>query len=286
MAVTGIGLLAGLALGVSVVRRRPGRERGVHLRQLAVRRTCVRGLTMHARVSVDPVPRDRLPVILVHGLGMSSRYMIPLAQHLAPHVRVYAPDLPGFGRSEKPPRALDVSGLSDALAGWMRAAGLEGATLVGNSFGCQIIADLAVRRPGLVGRAVLQGPTMDPAARSVPQQVGRFLLSVPRDSLSLLPIEFLDYLRAGTGRAWRTFRYALRDRIEDRLPAMRIPVLVVRGSRDPIAPQRWAEEVTRLLPEGRLVVVTGAAHAVNYGSPSRFACAIRAFLESDEEGLG
>ena len=248
--------------------------------------TVVDGLRMHARVAQEAAFEGDPAVVLVHGLVVSGRYMVPTLQRLAPYYRVYAPDLPGFGRSEKPPRALDVSGLSDALAGWMRAAGLEGATLVGNSFGCQIIADLAVRRPGLVGRAVLQGPTMDPAARSVPQQVGRFLLSIPRDSLSLLPIEFLDYLRAGTGRAWRTFRYALQDRIEDRLPAMRIPVLVVRGSRDPIAPQRWAEEVTRLLPEGRLVVVSGAAHAVNYGSPSRFARAIRAFLESDEEGPG
>lgn len=49
---------------------------------------------MHARVSVDCVPDDRLPVILVHGLGLSSRYMIPLAKHLAPHLRVYAPGRP------------------------------------------------------------------------------------------------------------------------------------------------------------------------------------------------
>lgn len=244
------------------------------------------GLRVHARVAREAAFEDDPAVVLVHGLIVSGRYMVPTLQRLAPFYRVYAPDLPGFGGSEKPPRALDVSGLSDVLAGWMQAAGLEGATLVGNSFGCQIIADLAVRQPGLVGRAVLQGPTMDPAACSVPQQVGRFLLSVPRDSLSLVPIEFLDYLRAGHGRSWRTFRYALRDRIEDRLPAMRIPVLVVRGSRDPISPQRWAEEVTRLLPDGRLVVIPGAAHAVNYGSPSRFARAIRTCLESGEEDPG
>ncbi|WP_292510847.1 alpha/beta fold hydrolase, partial [Methylobacterium sp.] len=63
---------------------------------------------VYARVSINPVPDNRLPVILVHGLGMSSRYMIPLARHLAPHFRVYAPDLPGFGLSDKPHRALTV----------------------------------------------------------------------------------------------------------------------------------------------------------------------------------
>ena len=217
-------------------------------------------------------------VVLVHGLVVSSRYMVPTAERLAPNCRVFAPDLPGFGRSEKPPRVLDVAGLSDALSAWMGEVGLERAALVGNSFGCQIIADLAVRHPGRVERAVLQGPTMDPLGRSVPRQVGRFLIDAPREPLSLVPIELLDYLSAGTRRAWRTFRYALEDRIEEKLPHMRVPTLVVRGSRDPIAPQRWAEEATRLLPMGRLVVIPGSAHAMNYSSPLELTRVILPFL--------
>jgi 2-hydroxy-6-oxonona-2,4-dienedioate hydrolase len=74
-------------------------------------------------------------VVLVHGLVVSSRYMVPTAERLTSHCRVFAPDLPGFGRNEKPPRALDVAGLSDALSAWMGELGLERAALVGNSFG-------------------------------------------------------------------------------------------------------------------------------------------------------
>lgn len=217
-------------------------------------------------------------VVLVHGLVVSSRYMVPAAERLAPHRRVFAPDLPGFGRSEKPPRVLDVAGLSDALSAWMGEVGLERAALVGNSFGCQIIADLAVRHPGRVERAVLQGPTMDPLGRSVPRQVGRFLIDTSREPLSLLAIELLDYLSAGTRRSWRTFRYALEDRIEEKLPHMRVPTLVVLGSRDAIVPQRWAEEVARSLPMGRLVVIPGSAHAMNYSSPLELTRVVLPFL--------
>ena len=243
------------------------------------------GRRVHARVAGRAARgRDGPAVVMVHGLVVSGRYMLPTARLLAARSAVYVPDLPGFGLSEKPPRALNVSGLSDALAAWMRATGLERAALVGNSVGCQVIVDLAVRHPGLVGQAVLQGPTMDPAARSAVRQIGRLLLDTPREPPSLVPIELLDFLRAGAGRAWRTLRYALEDPIEDKLPRMGVPALVVRGSRDPIVPRRWAEEVARLLPEGRFVEIPGAAHAVNFGAPSRFARVIRAFL--DEEGPG
>jgi len=217
-------------------------------------------------------------------LVVSGRYMLPTLRHLAPSCKVYAPDLPGFGRSEKPPRVLDVAALSDALARWMGAVGLGSAALVGNSLGCQIVADLAARHPELVGWIVLQGPTMDPRARSVPRQMARILLDAPREPSSLLPIQLRDYLAAGPRRAWRTFVYALEDRIEDNLPRVEMPALVVRGSRDPICPQRWAEEVAGLLPRGRLVVVPGAAHTLNFGAPTEFAGLIRGFLDEGREG--
>jgi pimeloyl-ACP methyl ester carboxylesterase len=161
------------------------------------------------------------------------------------------------------------------------------AALVGNSIGCQVIADLAVRYPARVARAVLQGPTMDPKGRSFSRQVGRFLLDVPREPLSLVPIELLDHLSAGTRQAWHTFRYALEDRIEEKLPYMRVPTLVVCGSRDPIVPQRWAKEATRLLPMGQLSVISGAAHTANYGWAAEFARVTQTVLdEGNRSPLG
>jgi len=57
----------------------------------------------------------------------------------------------------------------------------------------------------------------------------------------------------------------------------------VRGSQDPICPQRWAEEVLQILPEGRLVILPGAAHAANFGAPAELVGAIREFLEEGKE---
>jgi 2-hydroxy-6-oxonona-2,4-dienedioate hydrolase len=107
--------------------------------------TVVAGTQMHARVSGTPA--DEPVVVLVHGLVVSARYMISAMKRLALRHRVYAPDLPGFGKSGKPTRAADVPGLSDALACWMRKLDLGRSALVGNSMGCKIIVALAVRHP-------------------------------------------------------------------------------------------------------------------------------------------
>jgi pimeloyl-ACP methyl ester carboxylesterase len=54
-------------------------------------------------------PNDATPVILLHGLAVSHRYLMPLAARLADHRPVHVVDLPGFGLSGDPGRVLDVA---------------------------------------------------------------------------------------------------------------------------------------------------------------------------------
>src|SRR4051794_17150643 len=103
------------------------------------------GLRMHALTSTNLPRWQETPVVLVHGLGVSSRYMVPIARHLAPDLQVFAPDLPGFGWSDKPGHVLTIRQLADALAAWMSAAGLRRAMFIGNSLGCEILVELALR---------------------------------------------------------------------------------------------------------------------------------------------
>ena len=239
----------------------------------------------HYRAPVNPSNRNLPPIILVHGLGVSSRYMMPTAERLAPHRTVYAPDLPGVGRSSKPSHPLNITELSDALARWMELLGIERAVLLGNSIGCQIIVELSLRRPELVEQLVLVSPTVDRRARSASRAFARLLLDIPHERWwSLGFIALVDYLRAGLGRTAHTFGYAIQDRIEERLPDVRQPVLVVRGSLDPVVPQRWAEELHERLPESRLVVIQKAAHAVNHNSPAELARVVLDFLKEKDEG--
>jgi pimeloyl-ACP methyl ester carboxylesterase len=218
-------------------------------------------------------------VVLVHGLGMSSRYMLPLLRELAAaEVTVHAPDLPGFGYSDRPDAALSVPGMADALAAWMEAMGIARAALVGNSLGCEVLVDLAARHPDRVDRLVLQGPTPDPDHASALRQVALFLVTGIFERWSIAWVAAVDYARAGIWRYARTFRHMGEYEMAQALPRIAAPALVVWGTRDYLVPRGWVERLARELPRGRLVVVPGAAHGMNYSHPRQLAAAILPFL--------
>lgn len=229
--------------------------------------TEVGGLRLHARRTTAEVPVGRLPLVLVHGVAVSSRNMAPTAEAFGPHLRTWSPDLPGHGRSDDADHVLSTEELAEALAGWMEASGLRPAALLGNSFGCQVAAEVAARHPQLVDRLVLQGPTTDPSARSYPRQIGRWARNGRYEGSTQSEVTMQDWREAGLRVLLGTFRHCVRHRIERTLPSIPVPTLVVRGAKDPIVPQRWAEQVTELLPDGRLEVLQGAAHTITNTRP-------------------
>lgn len=237
--------------------------------------------TIFSRASTALAPPGGPCLVLVHGFVVSSRYMVPAMRELAPYCRVHAPDLPGWGESTKPGRALSLTELADVLAHWVQEMGLGRPVFLGNSFGCQVIAELAVRHPDVPSGLILVGPTVDPSARSIFRQAARLALDLPRERPSLWLLELWDLVRMGLPRAVQTVRVMLDDRIEEKLPRIAVPTLILRGSRDPIVPHDWAEEATRLLPQGRLLLVPGAGHAANYSAPGRLAAAILPFIHGE-----
>ncbi len=238
----------------------------------------LKGVQVHTRIAGNVQGVTRPGMILVHGLGVSSRYLVPTAKLLADHYCVYIPDFPGFGRSGKPAQVLSLAELADVIAALMDAVKLERAVLLGNSFGCQIIAEFAMRHGERLSQAILVGPTMDRQARTSPQQIWRLLRDAFYEHPALPFIVLRDFWDAGPQRVWRTLQHALADAIEQKLPHMHVPTLVVRGVNDPFAPQPWVEEVTLRLPRSWLIVVGGVGHAINYTAPDKLARATHAFL--------
>jgi pimeloyl-ACP methyl ester carboxylesterase len=226
------------------------------------------GTRMHAAVRGEP---GRPSVVCVHGQGCSHRYFLPFARALSRRAEVVAPDLPGFGWTRGPRQALDVRGLSEALASWLRATGGGGSVLVANSAGCQIVVDLAVDSPDLLGPVVLNGPTVDPSARTWGRQAGRWILDGPLENPGLPLVLARDYLDCGPRRFAKTFSHILHDPVERKLGHVITPAVVVRGAWDPLVPAAWAGRVAAELPRGRLVEVPLSGHTLNWSRPRALA---------------
>lgn len=232
---------------------------------------------MHARIALPARTPLALPVVLVHGFGLSGAYFEPIMERLGTRFMVYAPDLPGHGKSDTPAEPLDVRRFADALVAWMDAMEVPRASIVGHSFGCQIAADAALRYPDRVARLVLIGPTVDPATRSTSQMIKQLLLGSIFERPSLSAVIAKDYMRMGA-RLLPEFRFMRFDPIEARLPDIAAPTMLVRGDKDPIASRRWLDEAAQLLDSRHIAVIEGAGHAAHHKQPARLVDAITPFL--------
>ena len=230
-------------------------------------------LAMHARVS-DDAPTSLPPIVLVHGYGIGSSYFIPLAARLRNDAHVYAPDLPGHGPSAHDVRPLNHRELADALTAWIEANELRGAVLVGHSFGSQIAAAVAARRPDLVSGLVLIAPVSDPTARSVVGQIVRALRGLIFERPGLAVWVALDFPRSGLRVLAAELRELIAHRIEDVLPRLTAPTRVVRGRWDQLVPQAWAELVARLAGAPAPTVIGRWSHAVHYDDPDAVASVV------------
>ena len=238
----------------------------------------VQGLRIHTRTSTA-VPDSTQAVVLVHGLGVSADYMLPTLTTLAVNFKVWAPELPGFGKTDRPSRVLDIRELADVLAEWVRVIDIPSAVFLGNSLGCQVIVDLAVRYPLLVDAVILVGPTVDTTGRSMIQQLWRGLRDLVHEPWSLWRILARDYLRTGTRRMYCTFRFALLDDVLKKSSAISAPTLIVRGGYDTIAPARWINELARMIPKASAATIPEGTHASNYSAPDELVGIVRGFLK-------
>ena len=225
-------------------------------------------------------PPDAPVMIHLHGFGLSGRYLLPTAERLRDEFHTLVPDLPGFGRSGKTAHPLDVPDLAHAAAKFLDDRHITSATLVGNSMGCPIVCEFAHLYPERLDRAVLVSPAggvhNQPFRRAL-QQLAR---DGTREPLGMMRVAAPDYLRFGVPSTVRMFRALTRYPALDRLLALKIPTLVVIGDRDPLmpSPARVREVASRTDNHVLVVIIEGAAHAINFSNPGELAHVIRQFM--------
>lgn len=221
-------------------------------------------------------PANGSVVVLVHGLGGRADDWQKLAPQLArAGYRVYLPDLPGYGESEKPANfSCSVSDEARIVTGFFDALGLKQVDLGGWSMGGWIVQLVAARHPDRIRRLML----FDSAGLYVkPDWDTRLFTPTSIEELDkfdalLMPTPphlpgFIaeDILRTSHEHAW-IIRRALdamltgRDTTDHLLPGLKMPVLIVWGEVDRITPLSEGETIHQLIPQSQLTVIPGCGH--------------------------
>lgn len=245
--------------------------------RLTPRIVTTKSLTSHVHTLSGP-PESGGPVfVLLHGIGMSHRYYRRLQLLLARHGDTHAIDLPGFGSTPRPDGQLSVADYAGHVAVTLEKMGASRVVLIGHSMGAQFATELAVQHPDLVSHVVLLGPVVDPARRSVLQQSLALGLDGMRESPLGNAIVLTDYVRSGLRWYLTELPVMMAYDLDASIALVRQPVLVIRGSRDPVAPRHWCEKLAVTAPLGSFLEIPGKPHIVQHGGAAGTENAILGF---------
>lgn len=240
-------------------------------------------------------PEAGLPVVLVHGLGGRSEDWRNLAPYLArTGFRVCMPDLPGFGRSDKPSDfSYAIPEQSETVVGFMDALGLKQVYLGGWSMGGWIAQHMAANHPERVAKLMLfdsagiqEKPSWNtdlftPATATELDELDALLMPHPPAVPSFIAS---DLLRVSHKRAW-IMRRALasmlsgRDATDKLLPELKMPVLIVWGAMDHITPLSQGETIHRFIPQSLMEVVPGCGHLAPVQCADKMGPTVARFLK-------
>ncbi|MFP3460820.1 alpha/beta hydrolase [Arthrobacter globiformis] len=243
------------------------------------------GLTGRLYSSNATPGAGRPAYVLLHGIGVSHRYLARLHVELAKSAAVHSFDLPGFGGTPRPGRRVTVGEYAAFVAAVLADRGVESCIVVGHSMGAQFAVELALQAPELVARAVLMGPVVDPARRSAAWHA----LALTRDALFSEPptanaVVFTDYFRTGMRWYLTELPEMMGYPLDARIRGVAQPVLVIRGGTDPIARRPWCELLAAQAPEGAFAEVHGRGHVVQETAAEDVARIILSWAGTAAEG--
>jgi pimeloyl-ACP methyl ester carboxylesterase len=232
------------------------------------------------------------PLVYLHGVAPCGEWL-PVHGRLAARFTVYAPDHPGFGKTERPEW---LSGMDDLVLHYdelLRAMGIEQPVLAGFSLGGWLAAEIAVTYPERIAALVL----LNSAGLHVDGALTGDLAALQREQLTeavfydaevadayyrarIRPDDRLGMYRAMTTTALLAWNPWVDPKLQRRLSRVRCPSLVLWAERDRLIPPVYGEAFRDAIPGARLQVLPECGHMAPIERPDEVAAAIAEFAAS------
>ena len=224
------------------------------------------------------------PLMHLHGAG--GLRLTPAHDLLSRRFRVVVFEMPGFGESPENTRTENMPELASTMAQAVTKLGIDTFNLMGTSFGGTTALWLALQAQERVLALVLEAPAAirpqgSAPPSGTPEEIARRLYAHP-ERLPVIPV--LDpALRAKAQRLVQRLRGPDRDGdLEGRLQELTTPTLVLFGTLDQVIAPAMGRIYKELIPNGHLVLVYDAGHAIATDRPAAFTEVVVDFLERHE----
>jgi pimeloyl-ACP methyl ester carboxylesterase len=238
-------------------------------------------------------------VLFIHGLGGSAESWKHNTDEFARYFHVFAPDLIGFGHSDKPKIRYTMGNFIDFLSAFMDVVGIKSADVIGSSMGGQIAAEFVIKHKDRVEKLVLVSPAGVPprefkGTRELKQYMGIFKAKNVDDvRKALTPVDAdqstvsEDYVRnvyayVKMDGAERAFMSSLKEsaaapRLVKRLRRIKAKTLVVWGKDDRLIPVKYCVPFLAM-QNCRMVLLEGVGHRPHFERPALFNRTVIDFL--------
>ena len=236
------------------------------------------------------------PLVLVHGLGGKAENWAAMMPSLSRHGhRVYALDLLGFGRSDRPDVDYSIALQADVLLQFFESQQLTRADLGGWSMGGWVALKFALAHPDRVRRVVVYDsagiyfkPRFDPALfrPTTVEQAQQFLALLTPQASRIPRFVVHDLIREVRPTAWVVDRsmksmQAGGDLLNGKLQPLQAPILIVWGKQDVLVPLFCGEEMRREMPRSSLAIFDGCGHLAPAECSDRILPETLHFLEAE-----
>jgi pimeloyl-ACP methyl ester carboxylesterase len=231
-------------------------------------------------------------VLLLHGWGTDSRSLRPILEYLkeSVNVRAYALDFPGFGFSDLPKAAWEVSDFVSLVLDFLDRLHLDKVDIVAHSFGGRVAIKLAAEYPQRVTKLVLVDSGGIRPDRTAIYHLKVYLFKTIKVFAKILPGSASKLVRAkilskmgstdyqNAGEMQQTFVKIVNEDLRHFLPAVKCPTLLIWGELDAETPLRNAQVMKQMIPGAKLDVLEGVGHFCYLDNFPAFSAVLSSFI--------
>lgn len=194
--------------------------------------------------------------------------------------KVFAPDLPGFGKEKLISPNWGISNYADWVVKKLKSKNINKFVLIGHSFGGKIATEIALTNPSIISKLILiaspilRRPSISTQIKILTHKFAKRVLL--RNALNVFTNE--EYREAKRANLSKIFVKSVNYDATDKLSKIKAPTLIIWGEYDRDAPLAIGHEMSRLIANSRLEILKNTGHNIQFENPNILYGLIKNFI--------